>query len=143
LGYEPYKGPIESTRKGSIISIATGQATAYALASIEPRGKLSIKAGDTVYPGMIIGEHSRESDLEVNPVKAKQLTNMRAAGKEDAIKLAPIQQLSLEQMISYIQDDEVIEVTPSNLRTRKKELDANRRKMQKKRPNDFGNLQVE
>lgn len=87
----------------------------------------------TVYPGMIIGEHSRDNDLEVNPVKAKQLTNIRAAGKDDAIKLTPPQEFSLERMISYIQDDEVIEITPTQLRSRKKELNGDKRKALKKR----------
>jgi GTP-binding protein len=90
-----------------------------------------------VYPGMIIGEHSRDNDLEVNPVKTKQLTNIRAAGKDDAIKLTPPQEFSLEKMISYIQEDEVIEVTPTRLRSRKKELDSNKRKSMKKRNEIF------
>lgn len=102
-GYEPYKGGIERIRKGSLISSAFGEATAYALSSIEARGKLFISPGTSVYPGMIIGEHSRENDLEVNPVKAKQMTNIRAAGKDDAIRLTPPEILTLEKMISYIQ----------------------------------------
>jgi GTP-binding protein len=102
-GYEPYKGPIDRSRKGSLISSASGTATAYALSSIEARGKLFIGPGTEVYPGMIIGEHSRDNDLEVNPVKAKQMTNIRAAGKDDMIRLTPPEQFSLERMISYIQ----------------------------------------
>jgi GTP-binding protein len=102
-GYEVYKGPIDRSRKGSLISSASGEATAYALGSIEARGKLFITPGTAVYPGMIIGEHSRENDLEVNPVKAKQMTNIRAAGKDDAIRLTPPELFSLERMISYIQ----------------------------------------
>ncbi|KAJ3367209.1 hypothetical protein HDU91_001602, partial [Kappamyces sp. JEL0680] len=133
LGFEPYKGPIERTRKGSLISSASGEATAYALSSIEARGKLFVVPGTKVYPGMIIGEHSREGDLEVNPVKAKQLTNIRAAGKDDAIRLSPVETFSLEKMITYIQDDEVIEVTPACLRSRKKELDSNKRKAIKRK----------
>ncbi|KAI8902784.1 P-loop containing nucleoside triphosphate hydrolase protein [Globomyces pollinis-pini] len=137
LSYEPYKGPIENARKGSIISTASGECTAYALSSIEPRGKLFIKPGTVVYPGMIIGEHNRDNDLEVNPVKNKQITNIRAAGKDDGIKLTPPLEFSLERMISYIQSDEVIEVTPTQLRIRKKELDSGKRKSQKKRNNDL------
>lgn len=133
IGYEPYKGVIERTRKGSLISSASGETTAYALSSIEARGKLFVTPGTAVYPGMIIGEHSRDTDLEVNPVKAKQLTNIRAAGKEESIRLSPVETFSLEKMISYIQDDEVIEVTPSSLRSRKKVLDSNKRKSIKRR----------
>lgn len=116
-GYEEYKGAIERDRSGSIVSTAryleiqlnSGTTTSYALASIESRGKLFIGPNTQVYPGMIIGENSREADLEVNPVKAKQLTNIRAAGKEDTIKLIPPRDNSLEKLITYIQDDEVIE----------------------------------
>ena len=134
IGYEPFKGPIEQMRKGALVSTAAGEATAYALSAIEPRGTLFIRPGDQVYPGMIIGEHSRETDLDVNPVKAKQLTNFRAAGKEDAIRLTPVEPLFLERLISYIQgalfnvDDEMIEITPTCLRMRKKVLDANQRR---------------
>jgi GTP-binding protein len=102
LGYEDYKGPIERTRKGSLISMASGTATAHALQSIEARGKLFVGVGTLVYPGMIIGEHSRDNDLEVNPVKTKQLTNLRANGKEESIRLTPPEEFTLEKMISYI-----------------------------------------
>lgn len=136
-GFEPHKGPIDRTRKGSLISSAQGETTAYALSSIEARGKLFITPGTSVYPGMIIGENSRDSDMEVNPVKAKQLTNIRAAGKDDAVRLSPPEQFTLEKLITYIQDDEVIEVVPSTFRIRKKELDANKRKTMKKKQNDF------
>jgi GTP-binding protein len=106
------------------------------------RGKLFIEPGAKVYPGMIIGEHNRDNDLEVNPVKAKALTNFRAAGKEDAVRLSPSVSFSLEQLISYIQDDEVIEVTPTSLRCRKKELDSNKRKTQiKRKAFDFGDME--
>jgi GTP-binding protein len=114
--------------------------TAYALKDVEARGKLFISPGTKVYPGMIIGEHSRDSDLEVNPVKSKALTNFRAAGKEEQIRLVPIQSFSLEQLISYIQDDEVIEVTPTTLRCRKQVLDATKRKAQKRKVFDFGDV---
>ncbi|KAJ3109288.1 hypothetical protein HDU97_007782 [Phlyctochytrium planicorne] len=127
-GYEPFKGVLEKSRKGSIISLASGETTAYALRDIEARGKLFILPGTKVYPGMVIGEHNRDQDLEVNPVKAKHLTNMRVVGKEDQIRLTPVESLGLERLMSYIQDDEVIEITPSAIRSRKKELDANKRK---------------
>lgn len=137
MHYEPYKGPIERSRKGSLISSASGEATNYALASIESRGKLFIKPGTPVYPGMIIGENSRDTDMEVNPCKAKQLTNIRAAGKDESLRLSPVEEFSLEKMISYIQDDEVIEITPTRLRSRKKELDSNKRKSIKRRNSDL------
>lgn len=136
-GFEPYKGIIERVRKGSLISSASGETTSYALSAIEARGRLFISTGTTVYPGMIIGEHSRDSDMEVNPVKAKQLTNIRAAGKDEALRLSPPELFSLEKMITYIQDDEVIEVTPSALRSRKKELNSDKRKSMKRRGTDF------
>ena len=103
LGYEPYQGLIDKSRKGSILSTASGSATSHALANIEARGKLFIKPGDECYPGMIIGEHSRDNDIDVNPVRAKQLTNMRASGREDLVRLTPPEVMSLEKMISYIQ----------------------------------------
>lgn len=137
IGYEPFKGPIEKARKGSLISTASGEATAYALQSIEARGTLFIKPGTQVYPGMIIGEHSRDSDMEVNPVKAKALTNFRSAGKEEGVKLTPIPIFSLEKLIAYIQDDEVIEVTPTMFRSRKKILDPTKRKANRNKQ-DFG-----
>ncbi|KAJ3309318.1 hypothetical protein HDU76_003657, partial [Blyttiomyces sp. JEL0837] len=141
-GYEPFKGPMEKTRKGSIIATNSGECTAYALRDIEPRGKLFVTPGTKVYPGMVVGEHNREQDLEVNPVKQKQLSNMRAAGKEDQIRLVPVEAMGLERLMSYIQDDEVIEITPNAIRFRKKELDPNRRKTQNRRGGfDFDNLE--
>ncbi|KAJ3023763.1 hypothetical protein HKX48_001291 [Thoreauomyces humboldtii] len=142
LGYEPYKGALERTRKGSIISTASGETTAYALVAIEPRGKLFIGPGAKVYPGMIIGEHNREHDLEVNPAKSKHLTNVRTAGKDDSLRLVPVEQYGLEKMIAYVQDDEVIEITPSIIRTRKKELDPTKRKAMTRKGGkpDFGDI---
>ncbi|KAJ1564833.1 hypothetical protein HK405_013869, partial [Cladochytrium tenue] len=142
-GYEPYKGALERPRKGSIISTAAGECTAYALRDIEPRGRLFVVPGDAVYPGMVVGEHSRDADLEVNPVKAKQLTNIRAAGKEDTIRLTPVIAPGLERLMSYIQDDEVIEVTPSVIRTRKKQLDPNKRKAASRRGGSVDARQLE
>ncbi|KAJ3218417.1 hypothetical protein HDU67_005740 [Dinochytrium kinnereticum] len=139
-GYEPHKGNLEKTRKGSIISTASGETTAYALRDVEPRGKLFVVPGVKVYPGMIIGEHNRDQDLEVNPAKSKHLTNMRASGKEEQIRLTPVEAMGLERLMSYIQDDEVIEVTPSAIRSRKKELDASKRKSNSKRNSDMAFL---
>lgn len=128
-GYFPHKGAIEGRRNGVLISNGDGQAVAYALGNLEDRGYFFISPGDDVYEGMIIGEHNRSNDLEVNPLKAKQLTNMRAAGKDDAIRLAPPRQLTLETAIAYIQDDELVEVTPKSIRLRKKYLNPNARKI--------------
>jgi GTP-binding protein TypA/BipA len=127
-GYAPYKGPIEGRRNGVLISNAGGEAVAYALWNLEDRGPMFIPAGVKVYEGMIIGEHSRGNDLEVNPLKAKQLTNIRAAGKDEAVRLTTPRKMSLEQAIAYIQDDELVEVTPKSIRLRKRLRDPNERK---------------
>lgn len=127
-GYEEYKGPIQGRRNGVLISNASGKVVAYALANLEERGIMFVSPGDAVYVGMIIGEHNRENDLEVNPTKEKQLSNVRAAGKDDAIRLTPPAKMTLEKALSYIQNDELVEVTPKNLRLRKALLDANDRK---------------
>ncbi len=129
-GYAPHKGPMAGRRNGVLISNASGAAVAYALWNLEDRGPLFIGAGTAVYPGMIIGEHSRGTDLEVNPLKAKQLTNIRAAGKDEAVRLTPPRAMTLEQAIAYIQDDELVEVTPNAIRLRKRELDPHERKRQ-------------
>ena len=131
-GYAPYKGSVPSRRNGAIISQANGEATSYSLNNFEDRGTLFIDPGDTVYEGMVIGEHARPTDLEVNPVKAKQLTNVRASGKDEAIKLTPPVRMALEQAMSYIADDELVEVTPTAIRLRKKTLDPNQRKREQK-----------
>ena len=127
-GYAPWKGPIEGRRSGVLISNGDGDAVTYALWYLEERGHLMIEAGTRVYAGMIIGEHSRDNDLEVNPLRGKQLTNFRASGKDEAVKLTPARILSLEQAIAYIGDDELVEVTPKSIRLRKKLLDTNDRK---------------
>ena len=127
-GYAPYKGPIATRREGVLIANSDGEAVAYALFNLLDRGPQFIPAGVKVYRGMIIGEHTRENDLEVNPQKAKQLTNIRAAGKDEAIKLPPPRMMSLEQALAYIQDDELVEITPQNIRLRKRYLDPNERK---------------
>ena len=127
-GYGPFKGPIEGRRNGVLISNSKGEAVAYSLNTLEERGTLFINPGTQVYQGMIIGENSREGDLEVNPLKAKQLSNVRAAGKDEAIRLTPPKIMTLEQAIAYIQDDERVEVTPEHIRLRKAVLDPNDRK---------------
>lgn len=127
-GYEPYKGPIEDRTKGVLVSNANGNAVPYALFFLEERGTLFVNPGDPVYEGMIIGEHNKGNELDVNPTKTKQLTNMRASGKDDNIKLSPPRAISLEQALSYIQDDERVEVTPHALRLRKRYLDQITRK---------------
>jgi GTP-binding protein len=127
--YGPFKGPIEGRKNGVLISNATGDAVAYALNALEERGVLMISPGEQVYEGMVIGENAKPEDLEVNPLKSKQLTNFRASGpKEDAIRLTPPRKLTLEQAIAYIDDDELVEVTPKNIRLRKRHLDPHERK---------------
>ncbi|MGE5546613.1 MAG: translational GTPase TypA [Solirubrobacterales bacterium] len=127
-GYAPYKGAIEGRRNGVLISNASGEAVAYALWNLEDRGPMFIPSGVKVYDGMIIGEHNRGNDLEVNPLKAKQLTNVRASGKDEAVRLTPPRKMSLEQAIAYIEDDELVEVTPKSIRLRKRLRDPNERK---------------
>ncbi len=128
FGYEPYKGDIANTRNGVLISSEDGTAIAYSLWKLQDRGPMFIEHNSPVYVGMIIGEHTKSNDLEVNPTKSKQLTNIRAAGKDEAIDLIPPRKLSLEQALSYIAQDELLEVTPKSLRLRKKILDPILRK---------------
>ena len=127
-GYGPWAGPIAGRRNGSLISAENGVAVQYSLFSLQDRGVLFVEPSDKVYVGMIIGEHSRENDLDVNPIKEKKLTNMRAAGKDEALLLTPARKMSLEQAIAYIEDDELVEVTPSAIRLRKLYLDPHERK---------------
>ena len=129
--YEPYKGEIDSRRNGVLISSENGTAIAYSLWKLQDRGPMFIDANVPVYVGMIIGEHTKSNDLEVNPTKSKQLTNIRAAGKDEAIDLIPPRKLSLDQALSYIQEDELLEVTPKTLRLRKRILDPIARKRAK------------
>ncbi|MBL4801717.1 MAG: translational GTPase TypA [Emcibacter sp.] len=126
--YAPYKGKITGRRVGVLISMGVGKAVAYALWNLEDRGTIMIDPQEEVYEGMIIGEHSRDNDLDVNVLKAKQLTNIRASGKDDAIKLTTPKRLTLEQAIAYINDDELVEVTPENVRLRKRHLVPHERK---------------
>ncbi|MBY8977305.1 translational GTPase TypA [Rhodobacteraceae bacterium NNCM2] len=126
--WAPFKGDIPGRRAGVLISMETGDVVAYALWNLEERGRLFLNPGEKVYQGMIIGEHSRENDLEVNPLKGKKLTNVRASGKDDAVVLTTPTIFSLEQAIAYINDDELVEVTPTKIRLRKRDLDPHERK---------------
>ena len=132
-GYGPWRGTIEGRRNGSLISTENGEAVQYALFSIQDRGALFVNPGDKVYLGMILGEHSRDNDLDVNPVKEKKLTNIRAAGKDEALLLTPPRRMSLEQAIAYIEEDELVEITPSAIRLRKRHLDPHERKRAERR----------
>ncbi len=127
-GYEPYKGEIGGRKNGVLISQDDGEAVTYALGKLDDRGRMFVKAGDPLYEGMIIGIHSRDNDLVVNPVRAKQLTNFRVSGKEDAIKITPPIQLTLEYAVEFIDDDELVEITPKSIRVRKRHLKEHERK---------------
>ena len=129
-GWAPYKGKIQGRRQGVLISMENGTSVAFALWKLEDRGKFFIGAQEAVYQGMIIGEHSRENDLEVNPLKGKQLTNVRASGTDEAVRLTTPVRMSLEEAIAYIDDDELVEVTPNAIRLRKRYLDPHERKRQ-------------
>ncbi len=128
--WEPFKGPMEGRRVGVLISMENGTSVAYALWNLEERGKMFIGAQAPIYTGMIIGEHSRDNDLEVNPLKGKKLTNVRASGTDEAVRLTTPVTMSLEQAIAYIDDDELVEVTPNAIRLRKRYLDPHERKRQ-------------
>lgn len=127
-GYGPWKGKMEGRRNGSLISNNDGETTQYSLWYLQERGTLFMNPGEKVYTGLIVGEHSRENDLDVNVIQEKKLTNIRAAGKDDAMLLVPPRRMSLEQAIAYIEDDELVEVTPSAVRIRKRYLDPHERK---------------
>jgi GTP-binding protein len=126
--YAPYKGPIQGRRNGVLISTEAGEAVAYALWNLEDRGPMMIEPGWKVYRGMIVGEHTRDNDLEVNVLKGKKLTNIRTTSKDEAVRLTPPLRMTLERALAYIQDDELVEVTPKSIRLRKRHLDANDRK---------------
>ncbi len=129
-GWAPFKGPIQGRRQGVLISTEAGVSVAYALWNLEDRGRMFIGPQEQVYVGMLIGEHSRDNDLEVNPLKGKKLTNVRASGTDEAVRLTPHIRMSLEEAIAYIDDDELVEVTPKIIRLRKRELDPHERKRQ-------------
>ena len=127
-GYEPLKGEIKGRVTGSLVADRQGKTATYGLFHLEPRGNLFIKSGESVYEGMIIGEHNRDRDLNVNACKEKKQTNVRAAGKDEATVLQPILPMNLERAIEFIRDDEQVEVTPTNIRLRKNILSAPLRK---------------
>jgi GTP-binding protein len=128
-GYEPYRGDFPSRFTGSIVADRSGSAVPYALFNLEPRGHLFVQPGEPVYEGMVIGEHNRDTDINVNACKEKKLTNIRAAGKDDAVVLSPIKPLTLEQAINFIREDELVEITPLSIRMRKVVLSASKRHM--------------
>ena len=127
-GYEPHKGPIQGRRNGVLISNDKGEAVAYALWNLEDRGPMMIEPGWKVYKGMIVGEHTRDNDLVINVLKGKQLTNIRTTSKDEAVRLTPPIRMTLEKALAYIEDDELVEVTPKAIRLRKKLLDETDRK---------------
>ena len=131
--YEEYRGDIAGRRNGVLISNESGEAVAYAMWKLEDRGPMMIEPGAKVYRGMIVGEHTRDNDLEINILKGKQLTNIRAAGKDEAVRLTPPIRMTLEKALAYIEDDELVEVTPKSIRLRKKVLDPNDRKRDERR----------
>lgn len=127
-GYQPMGTKLQQSRNGVLIAFETGTTTPYALQAAEARGELYVGAGTEVYAGMIVGLNRRQEDLEINICKAKHLTNMRSSSSDGVVQLTPYTDLSLEQCIDFIEDDELLEVTPKNLRLRKRYLDANERK---------------
>ena len=128
LEYQPWKGDIERRMNGSIIAMETGQAFAYALNNLQSRGRFFIAPGEEVYAGQVVGEHTKDNDLVVNVTKSKKLTNMRASGSDDKVRLIPPIQFSLEEALEYIKEDEYVEVTPKAMRMRKVILDEIERK---------------
>lgn len=136
LEFRPYSGTVESRKNGALVSMENGEALAYSIFNLQDRGVMYIKPQDKVYVGMVIGIHSKDNDLDVNPIKGKQLTNVRASGSDDAIKLIPPRALSLESALEWIEEDELVEITPISIRIRKRELDPTaRRRAAKKEKN--------
>jgi GTP-binding protein len=131
-GWEPWHGAIPSRVTGALVADRTGVATAYAIYNLQERGEFFVEPATAVYEGMIVGENSRDADLDVNIIREKKLTNMRASTAEEALRLVPVRELTLEQAIEYITDDELVEVTPKSIRMRKKTLAANMRPRGKK-----------
>jgi GTP-binding protein len=126
-GYEPFKGEILSRSSGSLIADRQGEAIPYAIFNLQPRGNMFVRPGDPVYEGMVVGEHNRDNDLNVNICREKKLTNIRAAGKDENVILTPVVPMTLEKAIEFIRDDELVEVTPLSIRIRKTVLPANKR----------------
>lgn len=134
LDFRPFSGVVESRSNGALVSMENGETTGFSLFNIQERGVLFVSPQTKVYVGMIIGEHSRDNDLDVNPIKAKNLTNMRSSGSEEAIKLVPPRELTLERALEWIEDDEILEITPLNIRIRKKYLDPTVRRRHARQP---------
>ena len=128
VGYEPYQGDFVARPTGSLVADRTGAAVPYAIYNLEPRGRMFVVPGDPVYEGMLVGEHTRDNDLDVNPCRTKKLSNVRAAGKDDAVTLTPVTPLTLEAALQFIRDDEVVEATPKSLRMRKAIFSAQERR---------------
>ena len=137
-GYAPYKCEVQGRRNGVLISTDAGEAVAYALWNLEDRGPMMIEPGWKVYQGMIVGEHTRDNDLEVNVIKGKKLTNIRTTSKDEAVRLTPPIRMTLEKSLAYIEDNELVEVTPKSIRLRKKILDPNDRKKEERRKEAVG-----
>jgi GTP-binding protein len=136
--YAPYRGTLQGRRTGVLISNEAGEAVAYALWNLEDRGPMMIEPGWKVYKGMIVGEHTRDNDLVVNVLKGKKLTNIRTTSKDEAVRLTPPIRMTLEKALAYIEDDELVEVTPKSIRLRKKLLDENDRKKEERRKETEG-----
>ena len=132
LDFRPLIGSVEHRTNGALVSMENGEALGYSLFNLQDRGVLFIGPQTKVYIGMIIGEHSRPNDLDVNPIKGKQLTNVRSSGADEAIKLVPPRSLNLERALEWIEEDELVEVTPINIRVRKRYLDPTVRKRMSK-----------
>jgi GTP-binding protein len=128
LEFRPYSGSVTSRMNGALVSMEQGEAVAYSIFNLQDRGSMFIKPQDKVYSGMIIGEHARENDLDVNPVKAKQQSNVRSSGADEAIKIITPRDMSLELAMEWIEEDEIVEITPENIRIRKRELDVSKRR---------------
>jgi GTP-binding protein len=127
-GYEPYRGDFATRFSGSLVADRAGRAVAYAIFNLEPRGEMFVRPGDPVYEGLIVGEHNRDNDIDVNPTKEKKLTNLRAAGKDENVILTPVRPMTLERALRFVADDELVEVTPKSIRLRKAELSALKRR---------------
>jgi len=128
LDYKPFTGNVENRMNGALVSMEKGEALAYSIFNLQERGVMFIKPQDKMYVGLVIGENARPNDLDVNPIKGKQLSNVRSSGADDAIKLTPPRNMSLENALEWIEDDEIVEITPINIRIRKKNLDPTVRK---------------
>ena len=132
-GYAPYKGEMPGRTRGSLVAFETGETSSYGISNAQERGTMVIIPGEKVYEGQIIGENSREDDMDVNPCKKKHVTNMRASGTDDSVRLVPPKTFSLEQALEYINEDELVEVTPQSIRMRKKTLDKTQRSRERSR----------